>query len=85
MVGRTWPVVRCVLSWISRWHMPAPIARLGVALIPRLRLPIRRGHVRLLVDIHSQFIPNSEDRAENRGKKDKKKVSEKIYIYEVLL
>jgi len=61
-----------------------PIARLRVALIPRLRLPIRRGHVRLLVDIHSQFIPNSEERAEKR-KKDKEKVSEQIYIYEVLL
>jgi len=61
-----------------------PIARLRVALIPRLRLPIRRGHVRLLVDIHSQFIPNSEERAE-KGKKDKEKVSEQIYIYEVLL
>lgn len=55
LVIRGRPIVWSILGRVTPRHLLTPIARLWVALEARLRLSVRRGHVRLLVDIHFQF------------------------------
>lgn len=68
MVIRGRPIVWSILGRVTLRHLLTPIARLWVALEARLRLSVRRGHVRLLVDIHFQFSSclNLKTRKEHR-------------------
>lgn len=69
LISWHWPVVGSILGLRNPRQGLSPVGRLLVALVARLRLPVRRPRVSLLVYTHCIHIPKLTSPAKKGGEK----------------